>query len=468
MTVAELAFVQEQIVLADGRRVGDALEADRWIEEDLLAPVFERDERGLPRFRLVYLELPRGHWKSGGAAAIALTEAVLNPDTDVVVAAGDVDQARIVTENIDGYLRRNASLGRQFKQKRDEFTVPGSQSRIRVISSDAPTAWGLGGTHRRFRVICDELTVWKSEDLWLALASATGKTPDVQTIVISNAGYSQSGWQWRVRESAGEADWAYLFTVDGVIANWVTDEWIAQMRALLPGSAFDRVIRNRWTSESGDFVTRSQWRRCVDPTLRERSWTPAHGTAYVGLDLGLTHDRTALAAVYVDGQEVVLDELQVWQGSRGEPVQIEAVERALVDLRRRHGGRLHVTADPWQLKASIQRLQSQGVSIEEFAFAPASIQKLSALLYETISGATLRVFDDQELEEEILGLQVVQRPSGWSFDHRAQGYSDRAVALAMATRAAIRRRRPDAPAGVVRERSRDYGAISGDLLTRSF
>ena len=301
-----------------------------------------------------------------------------------------------------------------------------------------------------------------------AFAPATGKTPDVQTIVISNAGYSQSGWQWRVRESAGEADWAYLFTVDGVIANWVTDEWIAQMRALLPGSAFDRVIGNRWTSESGDFVTRSQWRRCVDPTLRERSWTPAHGTAYVGLDLGLTHDRTALAAVYVDGQEVVLDELQVWQGSRGEPVQIEAVERALVDLRRRHGGRLHVTADPWQLKASIQRLQSQGVSIEEFAFAPASIQKLSALLYETISGATLRVFDDQELEEEILGLQVVQRPSGWSFDHRAQGYSDRAVALAMATRAAIRRRRPDAPAGVVRERSRDYGAISGDLLTRSF
>jgi phage terminase large subunit-like protein len=219
----------------------------------------------------------------------------------------------------------------------------------------------------------------------------------------------------------------------------ITDGWVEQMRSLLPGPAFDRVIGNRWTSESGDFVSREQWRRCVDPGLAERAWTPADGVVFVGLDLGLTHDRTAMAAVYVDKQTVVLDELIVWQGSREEPVQIASVERALVDLKRRHP-RLHVTADPWQLKASIQRLSSAGISIEEFAFAPASISKLSALLYETISGATLRVFDDRQLEEEILGLQVVQRPSGWRFDHRAQGYSDRAVALAMATRAAIRYR----------------------------
>ncbi len=58
-----------------------------------------------------------------------------------------------------------------------------------MISSDAPTAWGLGGTYRRFRVICDELTVWKSEDLWAALVSATGKVTDAQTIILSNAGF---------------------------------------------------------------------------------------------------------------------------------------------------------------------------------------------------------------------------------------------------------------------------------------
>jgi hypothetical protein len=31
-------------------------------------------------------------------------------------------------------------------------------SRIRVIAADVPGAWGLGGTHPRFRVYCEELS----------------------------------------------------------------------------------------------------------------------------------------------------------------------------------------------------------------------------------------------------------------------------------------------------------------------
>jgi hypothetical protein len=41
----ELDFVKREILLGDGRSVGDALAGDEWIEEDLLAPVFERDAR---------------------------------------------------------------------------------------------------------------------------------------------------------------------------------------------------------------------------------------------------------------------------------------------------------------------------------------------------------------------------------------------------------------------------------------
>jgi len=70
-----LAFVEKEVVLADGRTVGDGLAADPWIRERLLAPILAVDEAGLPRFRLAYVELPRGHWKSGGIAAIATAEA---------------------------------------------------------------------------------------------------------------------------------------------------------------------------------------------------------------------------------------------------------------------------------------------------------------------------------------------------------------------------------------------------------
>jgi hypothetical protein len=51
--------------------------------------------------------------------------------------------------------------------------------------------------------------------------------------------------------------------------------------------------------------------------------------------------------------------------------------------------------------------------------------------------ATLRVYDDDDLRREILGLRVVQPAGGWRVDHRVGGYSDRAIALGMTVGAAI-------------------------------
>jgi hypothetical protein len=46
------------------------------------------------------------------------------------------------------------------------------------------------------------------------------------------------------------------------------------------------------------------------------------------------------------------------------------------------------------------------------------------------------VFPDEELEREILGLIVRETAGGWRVDHRAGGYSDRVMALAMAVHGA--------------------------------
>jgi phage terminase large subunit-like protein len=431
-----LAFVEKEIVLADGRTVGDGLATDPWIRERLLAPILAVDEADLPRYRLVYVELPRGHWKSGGIAAIATAEAALHPDTDVVVGAADTDQARIILENVGGYLHRNPELGALFTVRRDEFQTTAG-SRIRVISSDAPSAYGLGGTHRRFRVICDELTAWRSDDLWVALASASGKVENAQVVVLSNAGFdAERSWQWEVRLIAEEADWGYLFAPPGVLASWISQEWVEQMRALLPAAAFERLISNVWTTGAGDFVSVEQFRACIDHTL-----SPSRGGSgrhFAGLDLGLTHDRTVLAICHWDEDRVVLDELQAWQGSKSEPVSIAAVEQALVDAADRYA-RLEVYADPWQLKRSLERLRG-GVRIQEWVFSQSSVRKLSATLLNAITTTTLRVYPDHELEREVTGLRVVETPSGWRFDHRTGGYSDRAVALAMAILLAQERR----------------------------
>jgi phage terminase large subunit-like protein len=429
-----IRFILDQIILPTGKRVGDVIDADLWIRDRVLRPVLDLDVDGLPRHQLAYLELPRGHAKSTYAAALAVAETMLFDSVDVVIAAGDRDQGVIVLDALDGFLERNSALSRSVTRRGDVREIPARHSRIRVISSDAPTAWGLGGTHRHFRVICDELTTWKSDDLWIALVSATGKVGNAQTIVLSNAGFdADNSWQWKVRETARTEDWGYLFSPEGVIASWVPSEWVEQMRTLLPGPSFDRVIQNEWTTSTGDFVSLEQWRTCVDADW-ERQTRGQSGVGYVaGLDLGLTKDRTAFAIAHRDQRtgHIALDDLLVWQGTRADPVSIATVERTVADAARRFSS-LRVYADPWQAKSTIERLGLHGVQIRGFDFTASSVQRLSSTLYSLITSASLRVFEDSALEREILGLRVVQRAGGWRVDHTASGYSDRAMALAMA------------------------------------
>ena len=185
-----------------------------------------------------------------------------------------------------------------------------------MISSDAPTAWGLGGTHRRFRVICDELTVWKTEDSVVgARLARPARCKDAQTIVLSNAGFdAERSWQWRVREAAARSRGRTCTRRRAWSRRWVTPEWVEQQRALLPAAAFERVIANIWTTGAGDFVTPEQWAACVDERLARRDRAAA--SHFAGLDLGLTKDRTALAVVHHDDETIILDELDVWEGTR--------------------------------------------------------------------------------------------------------------------------------------------------------
>lgn len=445
MSDARLELILSEIVLPTGKTVGASIADDPWVVKSFLQPVFATNRKGLPKYTLVYLEMGRGSWKSGGLAACAVAECVLFPQTDVVICASDRDQAKIDLDALDGYLRANPRLGALFtsRDRGDTRHVEGG-SRIRVISADVPGAWGLGGTHPRFRVYCEELSEWRDEALWGALASATGKARDSQVVIASNAGFDRDrSWQWKIRESARREKWGYLYAPRGPHASWISPAWVAQQRALLPPLIFDRVITNSWTSQSGDFITAEQWRRCVEPGLRPAGSGSA-ARHFGGLDLGLTRDRTAFAIVHVRGEEVVLDELLVFEGDRADPVEIAAVERAVFDAYRRYP-RLEVLVDPWQAAGTVQKLKKAGRRIGTFTFSSRSIAGLSRVLYESVSDASLRVFEDVELEREVLGLMVRETADGWRFDHRGGGYSDRCVALAMALSAAVKTRRTHQP-----------------------
>jgi hypothetical protein len=103
---------------------------------------------------------------------------------------------------------------------------------------------------------------------------------------------------------------------------------------------------------------------------RARSPQPGKRDA-IGLDVGLKHDRTVAAVVYGErllagdgagtvGVRVVLDRMEVWQGSRRRPVRLRAVEERLAEASRAYD-RAAIRFDPWQAVGLAQRLQARRV-----------------------------------------------------------------------------------------------------------
>jgi terminase large subunit-like protein len=430
------AFRREQLVLPNGKRLGEIEEP--WQTEGVFKPLDAKGEDGEPLYKLLYFELPRGHAKTAALAAEALTSAFLDGDIRVYFAAGDQGQARIAFEMLTGFLRRNSELAKSFRVLRDSVEVKATGARIEVLASDAPTVYGLGGLSEKLLICCDELWVWPDRRLFDALFSATAKAQSWRVLVASNAGFDSTSLAFEVREQCRtQADpQFYLFSPDGVQASWIKPKDLETQRRSLPPDVYQRLYENRWTEGASSLITRPELEACIDPFWRPQ--LEGSGFDYhVGLDLGLTRDRTARAIVHFDRQsnQVVLDALRVWEGSRSSPVQIAEVERDLLEVNQRFR-RSRFRLDPWQLAGSQQRLQGK-LDISEFKFSGESVRRLSESLLSLIKAKQLKLFPDPELERELLRLEAKQTSYGWRLDHRAGGYSDRAIAVAIAALAAV-------------------------------
>src|SRR5262249_28036290 len=148
----------------------------------------------------------------------------------------------------------------------------------------------------------------------------------------------------------------------------------------------------------------------------------------VAVDLGLKKDRTALAVMHEESGYFVLDDMQVWEGSRGEPVKIVEVEAAISRAADRF--RIHrIVCDPWQMSSTIQRFNGR---IEEFRFSATAVARLSSNLLNLITTAQLKIYPDRALFREIVELQAEQTSYGWRIDHARNKHDDRAMALGMA------------------------------------
>jgi hypothetical protein len=409
-----MAFRTEAILLEDGRPLGEVMEP--WQADDFRA----LDD---PAHRHGYLERPRGHSKTGDLGTEAVTELVLGrPEAQLFCAAADEEQARLLLEDVRGKFERSPILKPLVRYTRTEIIVKTTGSRLRVMSGDAPSAYGL----RPDWIALDELAEWRKRDLWDSLWTATGKRPACRMLVISTAGWDRTGIAWEVRQIA-ERERSWYFSTRGPCAAWIDPAWRAQQERTLPAHVFARLHLNQWVEGVGAFLTAAE----VDGIFAARV-PEGHGPCALGVDLGLAKDRSVVAVVRANAEAggAVVEALLAWTPRSGERVDLRDVEDEVGRLARALNA--PVVLDPWQGVLMAQRLRAAGVPVLEFGFTGDGRRRLFGALLDLIRTGGLRARPHDDLRRELLGLEVQETAAGWRVDHRVGRHDDHVVAVALA------------------------------------
>lgn len=438
----EALDVMHALVLEDGRRWGDA--ATDFQREDARA-VLDPDSPA------PYNLLTRGRGGSktadGAGMGVAAMLTQLDQRSRLYALAADLEQGRLLVDSISGFAARTPELADALRIDSYRVTATRSGSVLDVLPADQAGIWGI----RPALLLADELGQWATtaapRRLWEAAASAVAKVAGARMVVLTTAS-DPAHWSRRVLEFALTDPLWRVNEVPGPVP-WLDPQRVGEQRRRLPESSFRRLFLNEWVASEDRLVDIDDLRACV---RLEGPLPPAGGTRYVlGLDVGVRHDRTAVAVCHAEpviteddqgerGIRVTLDRLRVWAG-RGKEAEVQLDEVSeFVDWASSTYNGGEVVFDPSQAILLAQQLRRRGVRMREFAFTPRSISEMALTLHGLVRSRALVLPDDEELLDELANVRLRETsPGTFRVDHDPSRHDDRVVAVGLAAQRLVER-----------------------------
>jgi phage terminase large subunit-like protein len=432
------------LVLDTGQRWGDA--AQRWQLED--AKAILEPAPGEPL--MYFMTRARGASKDTDLAGVSIGWLLCQtrPHDRAYVFAVDEGQAKGFIDAVAGLVARSGLAG-AVKVDGAKATSLSSGASVSVMSSDAPSAYGLRGS----LYVVNELTLWplSSRGLWTAIVSGVPKVAGCRLVCLGSAG-DPAHFSYRIRERARLSPRWRLHEVPGPVP-WVSADALEEQRLLLTDSQYDRLHLNRWTASEDRLVSAENLDAAV---VLAGPQEPRPGIRYaVGCDIGLRNDRTAVCVCHCEpvkdrvppARRVVLDRLIVFAGTRQHEVRLADVEVALLDVWRRYN-RPKVRLDPWQAIGLAQQLKARGVVVEEYSFTPQRYGQAAQTLFTLLRDGLLALYPDEALLDELRNVRLKEtQPGLLRVDHDPGRHDDMAVALGFAATALVEKL--ELPASIV-------------------
>lgn len=359
----------------------------------------------------------------------------------IYCGAKDGEQAGVILDCMTKEANLNPWFSNQLDFRRTKVVNKKSGSELHVLTSDA------GGTQGKTPdiIVCDELTHWEDEEFFESLTSGIVKKGGrCVLIILTNAGFKDS-WQDKVRQEAKKyngTDWFFYEQPPCTrLASWIREEDIEKQRRIMTDAEARRLFDNEWIdlAQERGFISSED----VDDCIGHPKLPPKGAKIYLGIDFGGKIDRTALCALWFDGDKVHVIELDCWQNDDGSEMQITKVDE-WIEKRIKKYKNIVCVFDKTQMLATIQRLEKNGVKVKRFEYKGV---KQNCIMAENLRNLILNrkivfaefagLLNKETFGDELKSL-VVKRVQGWyRLDSQHNKHDDRTVSVGMAALEAI-------------------------------
>ncbi len=440
-------FFEGNLVFCEGEKKGDPFIPEEF-QKDIIDLIYELDENGNRVWKQVLVGIPRGNGKSPLCAGVGAFELAYRDDSpQIFCCAASHEQAGIVHRfaydmSVDGPLKDYFAYPRA-QQALGPIRCESNGGVLKVLSADGLLQHGQNPSV----VIEDELhafTTGKQKELHFAMTSSLHKRRDSVMIIITTAGDNKSSLLGELYESLikrCELEYSedkclvvgrdyksrslliwYGAPEDADItdpkiwracnpAPWISDEALMLAAYANPETVFRRLYLNQWILGESAAIQPAAWDAC-----EEQGEIPHGSTIYVGVDVGEKRDKSAIGIVFDEGNRLrvearILDS----QISDGMKTALPLVEAELRDLMENYNV-MKINFDAWQMRDLAQRLESDGMPMQEYPQNDAHMVPACMELHDLIVMKKLVHNGDKSLREHVLNAAVRLCGSrGWRF-----------------------------------------------------
>jgi phage terminase large subunit-like protein len=463
-----LRFFPKYFVHPKGPLLGQPFRLEGW-QQRFLREFYKRDKQGRRVYRLGVLGVPRGNGKTPLAAGLGLYELVSRTDApEVYFAACSKEQAGIGLS----FARPFAEQGglADWLSVKSALTCAASKGLMRVVSSEGRLQHGRAPA----AALIDELWAFETareEQTYTALSSALHKRDDAYLLAITTAGYdirsllgriyqaalawpdvttSKNGcltiakdtengqllWWYGAPDHADPADERIWQAVNP--ASWIR---LRDLRRQLndPGLGeleFRRLHLNQWTRSRDAWLPGNLWQE-----LRSEQQIRDGATIYVGVDVGLYHDSTAVCLAHTLEDGRIALRAHVWATDPKAPahvhvtggkMKLELVENHIKLLHQRYRVR-EVAYDPRFFERSAEILERAGLTMVEFLQASAPMADAYQRFYQAATEHTLTHDGDPIFAAHVEATAADKSERGWKIRKlKSSQHIDACVAAVLA------------------------------------